>query len=132
MAADRREDVEAITVAVMTPVDELRAAAKLMRGRAWGAAVPLANGAWWVGSTGVFAGCGCIADPVATVTERDEAPKIAEHIASWHPGVASAVADWLEVMARIAAHAAERGYSTNEQTAMALAVARAYLKSGGQ
>ena len=45
-------------------------------------------------------------------------PKVSAHIASWHPAVALAVADWLEIMAT--PHA--EGYR-----GPAVAVARAYL-----
>jgi hypothetical protein len=45
----------------------------------------------------------------------------AEHIASWHPAVALAVADWLEQESRVTCH------SDNPTRTQALAVARAYL-----
>ena len=46
----------------------------------------------------------------------------AEHIASWHPAVALAVADWLEQ------HADDHSsYDCNWEPCAALAVARAYL-----
>ena len=48
-------------------------------------------------------------------------PRLAAHIASWHPAVALAVADWL------ADEAAGAQTATGQPTAHALAVARAYL-----
>lgn len=51
----------------------------------------------------------------------------AEYIASWHPLVALAVADWLETEAHMADR---RGNSVEGQTFHALAVARAYLGTG--
>jgi hypothetical protein len=52
----------------------------------------------------------------------------ASHIASWHPAVALAVADWLDLEARAQQRAQDQypgtGFATSEQ---ALAVARAYL-----
>lgn len=49
----------------------------------------------------------------------------AEHIASWHPAVALAVADWLE---HEAGYVGE-GLECDGTTAHALAVARAYLNT---
>ena len=50
-------------------------------------------------------------------------PQAAEHIASWHPAVALAVADWLDLVARIL----DDGFSPNAETSAALRVARTYL-----
>lgn len=47
----------------------------------------------------------------------------ADHIASWHPTVALAVADWLDHVADRAEKAPKRNYLVRD----ALAVARAYL-----
>jgi len=46
-----------------------------------------------------------------------------EHIASWHPAVALAVAGWLDLVARLL----DEGFDPNAETVEALAVARAYL-----
>jgi hypothetical protein len=53
----------------------------------------------------------------------------AEHIASWHPAVALAVADWLDslVDAMTNPDAPNSGVSTDREERHALAVARAYL-----
>ena len=54
----------------------------------------------------------------------------AEHIASWHPAVALAVADWLESTANDVEHVHTPVYNlTSTTVARALAVARAYLGS---
>jgi hypothetical protein len=51
--------------------------------------------------------------------------KAAEHIASWHPTVALAVADWLDFSAKVyGGH-----YSSPKADSCALTVARAYLGS---
>jgi hypothetical protein len=56
-------------------------------------------------------------------------PYEAEHIASWHPLVALAVAEWLETEAQL--HGI-RGHNSGEgHTFQALKVARAYLGDGG-
>lgn len=54
----------------------------------------------------------------------------AAHIASWHPAVALAVANWLDAVADLAPpdpHHADEECETCEQVAAALEVARAYL-----
>lgn len=45
------------------------------------------------------------------------------YVASWHPAVALAVADWLHLVAGLL----EQGFDENAETRAALAVARAYL-----
>lgn len=113
----------------MTPVEELRAAAARIREVAQAAS----PGPWGVhvAETGIrgsapyawlvrLDGQGAIAERVYGGTAED-----LTHTALWNPVVAAAVADLLDVMERVAAFAAERGYPTNEQTAAALTVARA-------
>ena len=104
----------------MTPVEELREAARLMRERA-GEATP---GPWrseFSGPTGCVvldAGSSNALDHVArTGHYRDHAD--AAHIASWHPVVALAVADWLD-------HEATTAFELIPSEE-ALVVARAYL-----
>jgi hypothetical protein len=53
-------------------------------------------------------------------------PHDAEHIASWHPAVALAVADWLDGIAE-AMTRPSGGPSTTREEGAALAVARVYL-----
>jgi hypothetical protein len=50
----------------------------------------------------------------------------AEHVASWHPGVALAVADWLDVKAANLERVEVLGYRDHDH-GYALAVARAYM-----
>lgn len=122
----------------------LRRAANLMRERA-GAATP---GPWLVDQPGdgapLFIGNrtdGSVystADRMGDLTSAAAAQRRddAEHIASWHPAVALAVADWLDSMYR-RWEAAENSLSAMSVRAMsgglnhpdpdALAVARAYL-----
>lgn len=108
----------------------LREAAALMRERAQAcldASPDIDDGHWWSATT------------LADVLEDEggfAADKDADHIASWHPLVAQAVADWLD-----AAYAAwmQREHSlgamsvramsgeSNEPDLHALAVAHAYL-----
>lgn len=57
-------------------------------------------------------------EKVADAGERDRV-----HIASWHPAVALAVADWLDLVARLL----DEGFDANAETHAALTVARAYL-----
>ena len=89
----------------MTPAEELRAAAKLMRERAT-AATP---GPWhrvagiWHGET-FAAVIGAKGDPEDAetwlmATGRGCREADAHHAASWHPLVALAVADWLDAEA---------------------------------
>jgi hypothetical protein len=60
-----------------------------------------------------------------------DAPELAAHIASWHPAVALAVADWLDSAASAHAHFDGREISVFDLPGMddtpALRVARAYL-----
>ena len=93
-----------------SPADTLREAATLIRERA-NAATP---GPWhvcdepeWSEEDGRGV-CGPAHEPIARLAEdwyepdpgEPTAENDADHIASWHPAVALAVADWLEQMAR--------------------------------
>lgn len=104
--------------------DLLRRAAALMRERAEAAvlspwqAVEGASSSWWVE-------CPNTADIALDLHGEN-----ARHIASWHPAVALAVADWLDSMAsraesRIALGGDEAAVWSHERHA--LAVATAYL-----
>ena len=73
-------------------------------------------------------------DPWFTSDDDANTPEDAEHIASWHPAVALAVADWLDATAvRVeAAREPKDGGARNHGwrgSRQALAVARAYLGS---
>lgn len=100
----------------------LRRAAALMRERAKGAhrATEVSGVPWY---------------PVEQILGKVVWAEDAEHIASWHPAVALAVADWLDATAtRIDAgrdpqHGGRRNHSWRGSRE-ALAVARAYLDSG--
>lgn len=75
-------------------LDLLRRAAALMRERAEKAT----PGTWQANPDGlVWANPPRLGDPVSGSTEIEDA----QHIASWHPAVALAAADWLEAEARI-------------------------------
>ena len=98
--------------------ETLRRAAALMRERAEAAvlspweAVEGASGHWWV------------EHPNTADIALDLHGENARHIASWHPAVALAVADWLEAAAR------DKGadvITAGRGDAYPLAVARAYL-----
>ena len=93
--------------------DELRAAAKLMRERA--SLVPPPP--WHLHRTQITT------DDGANVIADSGLPERSRYVASWHPGVALAVAEWLEAEAADAEVFPLR-------FPQALAVARAYL--GGQ
>lgn len=106
--------------------DLLREAARLMRERAE-VATP---GPWtcygdhlvWPSEKGPAAN-----DPILAMVGPDH-DDCAEHIASWHPAVALAIADWLDVAAETPNYSRERHAKRNIDAA--LAVARAYL--GGE
>lgn len=104
----------------MSDRDALCRAAALMRERAeaatpgpWvtGSVNPRTNGMTWFGNLDPE-----IPGPLGEAGGRD-----AQHIASWHPAVALAVANWLDETAVIASEPG--GWVPGE----ALAVARAYL-----
>ena len=120
----------------MTPAEELRAAAKLMRECAEAAdAADWPGGPWAVDKCSEN-GCPCIVYqgernpytepqvPRIQYVADTETPEHAAYIASMHPGVALAVADWL---ARFADPV--YCYGPAEYDA-ALNIARAYLGTG--
>lgn len=109
-----------------TPADTLRGAAALMRERASNESIPASP--WYIEDDD-YAFNVLAPDPempdapwdvARDVPSNDDASPLAEHIASWHPAVAFAVADWLDVTAR------DVGTSSLAYH-RALAVARAYL-----
>lgn len=116
-----------------TPAETLRRAAKLMRERAE-AATP---GPWFTRGDGDWYVCSNAFGLVSTGIhdepgmghlvniERDG--RDAEHVASWHPGTALAVARWLESLDGI--EWSEHAAATEELT-HALKIARAYLGEG--
>lgn len=123
----------------MTPADTLRAAARLMRQRA-DAATP---GAWVAADSDDVETAWLDYDrppsPFERATQYRPAPRQvaadhemggacaradAEHIASWHPGVALAVATWLDLAA---SHPLGLGTVCDSYVVDALTVARAYL-----
>jgi hypothetical protein len=100
----------------VTPVEEIRRATALMRERAEAVAL----GPWTYGANDededehlVFSAPHFYDDErgryhgarwLATTGDEfmgDESASIAEHIASWHPAVALAVADWLDAEGRV-------------------------------
>lgn len=115
----------------MTPAQELREAAKLMRERAG----TQPETAWLVvppepDPPGVIKG-GLAKIVTADVPEWVVArclPDAAAHIAGMHPGVALAVADWLDAAADQAAML-EAQHAWMSPESHALKVARAYLGS---
>jgi hypothetical protein len=104
--------------------DLLRRAAKEMRERAE-AATP---GPYYVQPNDLIGGFMVRdeAEPPSTGHGRDVGDFMTvddcRHIASWHPAVALAVADWLENEAEL-----EEGWSAYEAVPQCVAVARAYL-----
>ena len=118
-----------------TPAAELRAAAKAMRWRAQAAT----EGPWQpvagIYGTETFAAVigpqGKAEDAetwlMATGHGAASQEADADHAASWHPGVALAVADWLEETAR----RSEVGtFGITGMVDAALRMARAYLDTG--
>jgi hypothetical protein len=97
-----------------SPAAELRQAASLIRERT--ALVPPSPWYSAVHDVTTYDGIDVIASSGLTVR--------AQYIASWHPGVALAVADWLDAEAE---RAEVTGYSLHSLSPGALAVARAYL-----
>lgn len=108
--------------------DELLEAARLMRGRASAAS----KGVWVAGGIGDY-GWSVRADlpfPAPTdalsieTYDSEQGRADAEHIASWNPAVALAVAEWLEMEANMIG---VRELSDEGHSFHALKVARAYL-----
>lgn len=117
----------------MTPMEELREAARLMRERATAATPSGEDPYGWYTPDGqrMYGGTtegGCCTGLVYDVDDDCDscsctAPTLvtAAHIASWHPAVALAVADWLDAEVDLA------GLEVETVMTAALAVARAYL-----
>ena len=109
------------------PAAMIRRAAALMRERAGGCEPRR----WFRYDTGKnypqrIASEGNVALIAETFIDPAHRPYEAEHIASWHPLVAAAVADWLEAATGTAARAEAEGASVHPDS-YALKVARAYL-----
>jgi hypothetical protein len=110
------------------PAEVMRRAAKLMRER-----TPDTGDSRWA----VRDGSGGL--PIVVLVPPGASPaewtidvayaedRFAEHIASWNPLVAAAVADWLQFEAASAPDGPDQVYLRGGRTAHALAVARAYL-----
>lgn len=132
----------------MTPAEEIREAARLMRERA-----EAATGAPWHSVSGTWEGETFAAvigsdgdaekpDTWLMATGRGGKSQEADaiHAATWHPGVALAVADWLDGQAGDAADAVPRtgggwSYRWCDSPAgieSALKIARAYLGEPGR
>jgi|ERR1017187_5372835 hypothetical protein len=101
------------------PSEELREAAKLMRRLAGHMPPP----PWYVGTYDVTTGDGSNVIASSGLTVRSQ------YVASWHSGVALAVAKLLDFEARVADGDGEE-YLLNESGQLALATARAYLGTG--
>jgi hypothetical protein len=105
------------------PAAELRAAASLMRERA--GLVPPSP--WFIHGRQVTTHDGC------NVISDSGRPERTQYIASMHPAVALAVADWLENEADAADLVQRTAIDPHEMLGLpdrhALAVARAYLES---
>lgn len=111
----------------------LRRAASLMRERA--TAAPVRPGPWEKEFSDVIRTDVPLGAPGYLIAEVATVPE-AEHIASWHPAVALAVADWLEAVAAWDSEGlgwTDRLNRTNwpsmwgDMQVEAIAVARAYL-----
>lgn len=110
-----------------SPAAELRHASSLMRERAESARCDGLSAIPW--RVGPKAGCSCceaVTDATGSLI-ADTDDRQSAHIASWHPGVALAVADWLDAEAE---RAELTGFSLHSLSPGALAAARAYLKGG--
>ena len=112
--------------------DILRKAAAVMRERAE-AAIHDSDGAtrWTATGDGHHAAYGVttVNGPLWDIVNDVSGPD-AEHIASWHPAVALAVADWIDAAAVLAPpdpHHEGEACETCDNVTRALAVARAYL-----
>ena len=102
------------------PSQELREAAKLMRERA--SLVPPPP--WHQ------VGCQVNTDDSGNVIAQSGLPERAQYVASMHPGVALAVADWLDNEATATEGMADEAPVLGLPDRCAIAVARAYLTAG--
>lgn len=122
----------------MSAVEEIRKAAALMRerakaatggGRPWFIADCTMYRRWILAENGEENGTG-YNDDVMRATEEDEQFEVTdadwEHVASWHPQVALAIADWLELAPLECDCGLADGDPACEHSAPLL-VARAYL-----
>lgn len=122
------------TAPAVTPAGELREAARLMRERAQGA---LCDGAstlpWRVADDCECECCENVRDAAgALVCQADD--RQSAHLASMHPGVALAVAGWLDSVARVIESDltdAPCPCTLDDGYHHAASVARAYLGTGG-
>lgn len=100
--------------------------------RSWRGGIIPDDAAAWTGPTGRYAGqrerVVVVSAPSNTVTgfERKRSGRDLEHIAGMHPGVALALADWLDAAARDA----DRDLDWTAVLAEGLEVAEAYLGEG--
>jgi hypothetical protein len=97
--------------------EEIRRAAALMRERAQ----PMVTGTPWVD------GRGHVQMQSGFIIAGSMGMLASAHIASWHPAVALAVADWLDDVAEAMADDAAEHTVSPYESEQALAVARAYL-----
>jgi hypothetical protein len=104
-------------------VDLLRRAAKQMRTAAQGAEKQY-TAPWHDEASEVIDRKGYT---VADVCDDGDVNYLTEHIASWHPAVALAVADWLDDEAADTEEWNEQTGESRPVNPYALAVARAYL-----
>jgi hypothetical protein len=96
----------------------LREAAALMRERAEATGVDEVEG-WYYPET--------LLEPLRLVAVPAATRPDAEHIASWYPAVALAVADWLDEVADLYSDPSDRIVSEQAMWDAALTVARVYL-----
>lgn len=108
---------------VATHETTLRAAAELIRARADAVSVT-APSPWIVHATGIFTDDEELIETISNANSQApwrDAQAQRAHVASWHPAVAYAVADWLESIAT------EFPLQPIDSIRKALAVARVYL-----
>jgi len=107
--------------------ETLRRAASLMRERAEGATPGPWRAEWLDGTAAMPVDTWAVTPGVAETNRWTRGGINAAHIASWHPAVALAVADWLsDVANRHEASGAEGGIAPVDHP-FALTVARSYL-----
>lgn len=105
--------------------DTLRRAAKEMREQAEAAVLACGDEPWLFdyGYPGYD-----VRNSVGVKVSENSTEETAEHIASWHPAVALAVADLLDSIASFREHLlVEEGFFTPPEPDLVVALARAYL-----